>query len=137
MQSADESLEKLMQAQAAGQNAQWGQALLWRERGYLSVGVPEQLACFKHSVALFQAQSEPWWQATSLTWGGELANRLGDRDLAIAMHQQTMELSRSVGEPHLLARSLMNYAYNQLIHWDWQTGRQADGRSSQLVPEYW
>ncbi len=122
LQSADESLEKLTQAQAAGQNAQWGQALLWRERGNLSISLPEQLACHQRSAELFQALSEPWWQASSLTWGGELANRLGDRYLAIAMHLQTMELSRSVGEPHLLARSLMNYAYDQLIQWDWQTG---------------
>jgi tetratricopeptide (TPR) repeat protein len=122
MQSADKSLEKLMQAQAAGQNAQWGQALLWRERGYLSVGLSEQLACHQRSAELFQQLHDPWWQASSLTWGGEVANRLGDRDLAIAMHQQTMELSRAVGEPHLLARSLMNYAYDQLIYWDWQTG---------------
>jgi DNA-binding SARP family transcriptional activator/predicted ATPase len=122
MQSADKSLEKLMQAQAAGQNTQWGQALLWHERGYLSVGLAEQLACHQRSAELFQRLYDPWWQALSLTWGGELANRLGDRDLAIAMHQKTMELSRAVGEPHLLARSLMNLAYDQLIHWDWQAG---------------
>jgi DNA-binding SARP family transcriptional activator/predicted ATPase len=121
-QSADRSFEKLMLAQAAGQNSQWGLALLWREQGYLSVSLPEQLDYHQRSAALFAALGDPWWQATSLTWGGELANRLGDRDLAIAMHQQAMELGRLIGEPHLLARSLMNFAYDQLIHWNWENG---------------
>ena len=101
-------------------NGDWH--LLWRERGYLSASLPEQLACHQRSAALFQALSDPWWQALSLSWGGELANRLGDRELAIAMHQQAIELSRVIGEPHLLARTLMNTAYDNLIHWNWETG---------------
>jgi predicted ATPase/DNA-binding SARP family transcriptional activator len=121
-QSADRSLEKLMQAEAAGQDSRRGQALLWRERGYLTVSLPEQLDYHQRSAALFQALGDPWWQASSLTWAGELANRLGDHDLALNMHQQTMELSRAAGEPRLLARSLMNLAYDQIIHWTWETG---------------
>jgi tetratricopeptide (TPR) repeat protein len=111
-----------MQAEVAGQNTQWGQALLWRERGYLTVRLPEQLDYHQRSAALFQVLGDPWWRASSLTWAGELANRLGDRVLALKMHQQTMELSRAAGEPRLLARSLMNLAYDQIIQWTWETG---------------
>jgi DNA-binding SARP family transcriptional activator/predicted ATPase len=120
--SAEKSLERLPPSDSAEPNARWGQALLWREYGYLSGSLPEQLAYHQRSAELFQALGDQWWQATTLSWGGELANRLGDRDLAITMHQRAMELSRAVGEPHLLARTLMNFAYDQIIHWNWKIG---------------
>jgi tetratricopeptide (TPR) repeat protein len=57
-----------------------------------------------------------------MSWAGEIANRLGDRALALSLHQQAVELGRLAGEPRRLAGVLMNYAYDHLIHWTWKTG---------------
>ena len=119
-----ESLERLNQAEAAGQDAQLGQALLWRERGYLADNLPEQIDYFQHSAELFRVLGDAWWQALVLTWAGEVTNRIGDRILGLELHQQAVALSRLAGEPRLLARSMMNLAYDHLIHWQWKTGAQ-------------
>ena len=121
-QLAEKSQQRLSQAEVAGQDARGGQALLWRERGYLAGNLPEQTDCFKHSAELFQALGDAWWQAVVLAWGGELTNRMGDRILALELHQKAVDLSKAAGEPRLQARSLMNLGYDHLIHWEWKTG---------------
>ena len=121
-QLANHSIEKLNQAEAAGQDTRQGQALLWRERGYLAGNLPEQLDYFRHSVELFQAVGDAWWQALVLTWAGEITNRMGNRILGLELHQQAVALSRLAGEPRLMARALTNYAYDYLICGPWETG---------------
>jgi predicted ATPase/DNA-binding SARP family transcriptional activator len=121
-QFTEESLERLNQVEAVGQDTRSGQALLWRERGYLAGNLHEQIDCFQHSAELFEALGDASWQAVVLAWAGELTNRMGDRVLALELHQQAVALSRLAGEPHLQARSTMNLAYDHLIHWEWETG---------------
>jgi tetratricopeptide (TPR) repeat protein len=123
-QIAEETQRIFNQIEATGDNTQRGQALLWRERGYLTSNLPEQIDYFRHSAELFQALGEPWWQGVVLAWAGEVATRMGDRVLGLDLHQQAVILSRTAGEPRMLARSLMNLAYDHLIHWEWETGAQ-------------
>ena len=122
MQFAEESLARLNQAESAGQDIRLGQALLWRERGYLAGNLSEQIDCFRQSAELFQDLGDAWWQAVVLAWAGEITNRMGDRVLALELHQQAVALSLTAGEPHLQARSTMNLAYDYLVHWEWETG---------------
>ena len=121
-QIAEESLERLNQAESDGQDTRWGQALLWREHGYLAGNLPEQIDCFRHSSKLFQSLGDAWWQAFVLTWAGEITNRMGEGVLGLELHQQAVALSRSAGEPRLLARALTNHAYDYLICGPWETG---------------
>ncbi len=114
-QLANESFQSLAQAEASGQDARQGQALLWRERGYLTGNLPEQIECFRNSSELFQELGDSWWQAYVLTWAGEVTNRMGNSVLALELHQQAVALSRVAGEPRLLARALINHAYDHLI----------------------
>jgi len=111
-QLASECMEKLNQAKAAGKDTRYGQAMLWREQGYLAGNLPEQIDYFQHSAELFQALGDDWWQAYVLTWAGEVTSRMGDRILALEQHQQAVALSKVAGEPRLMARSLMNLAYD-------------------------
>jgi predicted ATPase/DNA-binding SARP family transcriptional activator len=121
-QLLDESMEKLEQAKAVGQDVRLGQALLWRERGYLADNLHDQIDCFRHSADLFEALGDAWWQAMVLAWAGEILNRMGNRALGLELHQQAVALSRTAGEPHVLARTMMNLAYDYLVCGPWETG---------------
>ncbi|MFZ2097085.1 MAG: BTAD domain-containing putative transcriptional regulator [Anaerolineales bacterium] len=121
-QLANKCLERLGEAEAVEQDTRYAQALLWRERGYLVGSLPDQIDCFQHSAELFETLGDAWWQSVVLSWAGELMNRMGNRILALELHQEAMALSRSAGEPRVQARSLMNLAYDHLIHWEWETG---------------
>ena len=119
---ADECKHTLDEAGGTRNDLQRGQALMWRERGYLAGSLTEQLDCFMHSAALFQSLGDAWWQAVVLSWSGELVNRLGDRLNSKTLLEKAVELSREAGEPHRLANSLTMLAYHQLIFGPWEIG---------------
>jgi tetratricopeptide (TPR) repeat protein len=121
-QLLDNSLENLRQAEADGQDTQRGMALFWRESDFFAVSLKEKKDCLKQSVAFYQALDDAWSQAEALSWAGEYANRLGDYELALSLHQQAETLSRSTGDPRQLANSLKFLGYDHLIHGTWETG---------------
>jgi predicted ATPase len=119
---ADECKHTLDEAGDTGLDTRRGQALMWRERGYLAGSLNEQLDCFTYSAELFQSLGDTWWQAVVMSWAGELVNRLGDRCRSKTLLEKAVLLSREAGEPRRLAYSLTMLAYHQLIFGPWEIG---------------
>jgi tetratricopeptide (TPR) repeat protein len=111
-------------AQADGEEARRGQALLEHEWGYTASDLAEQLEYLQHSAEIFQSLEDPWRQAGVLCWAGEIAIRLGKIDLAFEHLQAAVALSRAVGEPRQLAYALEILATRFLIQGQWEIGAQ-------------
>ncbi len=116
------SLESLSQAEAAGQDVRQGQALHLRESEYFVPSLQEKLDYLQKSATLYQALGDPWSQAGALRWAGEYANRLGNYELALNLHQQAEMMSRLAGDPRRLAEVVRFLGYDYLIHGPWETG---------------
>ena len=82
----------------------------------------QQLDGFRKVAALYQELDEPWGQASALCQAGNYATNLGEHTLALKLHQEAVELSRKVGEPHRLGISLESLAYDHLILGQWEDG---------------
>jgi tetratricopeptide (TPR) repeat protein len=118
----DICLERLSQAEAVGQDTRQVQALHLRESEYFTVGLHEKLDYLQKSAALYHALGDPWSQAGALRWAGEYANRMGDYELALNLHQQAETMGRLAGDPRRLAEVLRFLGYDYLIHGPWETG---------------
>jgi DNA-binding SARP family transcriptional activator/predicted ATPase/tetratricopeptide (TPR) repeat protein len=121
-QLLDASQEKLELAEASGEDARQGKALLWRERDFYATKLQEKLDCLQHSATLYQSLGDIWSQAGVLCWAGEYANRLGDYELALNLHQQAETLSRSADDPRRLGEVLKSLGYDHLIYGPWEAG---------------
>jgi DNA-binding SARP family transcriptional activator/predicted ATPase len=116
------SLELLLQAQADGQDTRLGQALVWREKVWLTNSLQESLDYSTRCAGLYRDLGESWRNAEIVAFTGELYTRLGDRVLALEMAKQAVTLSQLAGEPRLLARTLNSLANVNLVSWKWEDG---------------
>jgi predicted ATPase/DNA-binding SARP family transcriptional activator len=112
----------LERAAALGEDARRGWALLGHEMGYAAGSLREHVDWLQRSAASYQALDDAWRRAEALTWAGELACRLGDRARGLEFLQEAVALSRTVGEPLILARTLHMLALQTLVQGQWEIG---------------
>jgi DNA-binding SARP family transcriptional activator/predicted ATPase len=116
--------DRLNQAKAMGQDIRSGQARIWASCDLLTDNLQEKVDYLQRSAALWQEVGNLWGQSSALMYAGEIVWSMGNPSLARELENKSLELSREIGDPHLIAHALMHLAYNHLFYGPWETGLQ-------------
>jgi DNA-binding SARP family transcriptional activator/predicted ATPase len=118
----EKSLELLLNAQAEGQDTRLGQALVLREKIWLTENIQTMLDYSARCTGLYQELGETWRNAEIVAFMAELCMRLGNHTAAAEVMQQALAIGQATGEPRLIARCFTSLAYIHLIFGDWEEG---------------
>ena len=100
---SQELLDKVL---IEGETARTEVAFLLFVQGHCEPSLQAQADVFQQSIAVYREVDEPWWIARALCRAGEVANQIGNPELAFRYHRESLDIFQSLGDISNIANSL-------------------------------